>query len=110
MECDPRNNHHPIPFPLSQLRLTKPQNNCRPRLVIQIRPIQVRPIQVRAIQVRPPLSPLRSASWSILTGSSLRNCNPPSTAPKQAHWRDLKTVFELTGNFPPKDNASPTDA
>src|SRR2546430_8654862 len=55
MECDPRNNHHPIPFPLSQLLLTKSQNNCRPRLVIQIRPIQVRPIQVRAIQVRPPL-------------------------------------------------------
>src|SRR5438445_10716901 len=79
MECDPRNNHHPIPFPLSQLLLTKSQNNCRPRLVIQ-----VRPIQVRAIHLRPPLSPLTSTSWSILTGSSLRNCNPPSTAPKQA--------------------------
>src|SRR5438046_8758338 len=105
MEFDPRNNHHPIPFPLSQLLLTKSQNNCRPRLVIQIRPIQV-----RAIHLRPPLSPLRSASWSILTASSLRNCNPPSTAPKQAYWRDLKTVFELTGIFPPKDNASPTDA
>ena len=26
------------------------------------------------------------------------------------NWRDLKTVFELTGIFPPKDNASPTDA
>src|SRR5437879_6703768 len=80
MECDPRNNHHPIPFPLSQLLLTKSQNNCRPRLVIQVRTIQVRPIQVRAIHVRPPLSPLPSTSWSILTGSSLRNCNPPSTA------------------------------
>src|SRR5437016_14306813 len=108
MECDPRNNHHPIPFPLSQLLLTKSQNNCRPPLVIQIRPIQVRPLQVRPIHVRPPLSPVRRARWSILTPSSLRQCNPPSTAPKQAHWRNLKTVFELTGIVPPTDNASPT--
>jgi hypothetical protein len=26
------------------------------------------------------------------------------------HWRDLKTVFDPTGIFPPKDNASPTHA
>src|SRR5207244_6244176 len=105
MYIDPRHNPHPLPFPLSPLLLTKSQNTMRPRLGSKIRPIQV-----RAIHLRPPLSPLRSASWSILTASSLRNCNPPSTAPKQAHWRDLKTVFELTGIFPPKDNASPTDA
>src|SRR5207247_11037653 len=44
----------------------------------------VRPIQVRPIQVRPPLSPVRNASWSILTGSSKNNCNPHSTALNQA--------------------------
>src|SRR5207244_1794401 len=102
MECDPRNNHHPIPFPLSQLLLTKSQNNCRPRLVIQIRPIQVRPIQVRAIHVRPPLSPLPSTSWSIFTGSSLRNCNPPSTAPQQPIPFDIGEEFGTAKrNLPP---------
>jgi len=45
-----------------------------------------------------------------LDRKQLKESQSALTGAQAGDWRDLKTVFELTGIFPPKDNASPTDA
>jgi hypothetical protein len=52
----------------------------------------------------------RPPNWITSIPSNLKSCNPSSTGALKGDWRDVKTLFEFAGIFPPKDNTSPTDA